>query len=161
MVLYGDCSYREMQAVCPYIQPTFSLRFSWRISLYCECCVLGARPVVCRYSIQLQPLIRRASSRSSLHVLLRASSRGSLHLLCMPHLHNPCPLGLQAQHPDPRKFRMLNFDDFISYSSYSTKIYMILLETIVEKLAFLGSKGPHWGGVIFRWLKFSLILCFS
>ena len=30
--------------------------------------------------------------------------------------------------------------------------------SIVEKLAFLGAQGTPWG-VIFRWLKFSLILC--
>ena len=50
-------------------------------------------------------------------------------------------------------FRMLNFDDFMSYSSYTTKIYMKNMDgsarnSIVEKLAFLGSKGTHWG-VIF------------
>ena len=47
-------------------------------------------------------------------------------------------------------FRVLNFDDFISYSSYTIKIYMKNMggsarNSIVEKLAFLGSKGPPLG----------------
>ena len=62
-------------------------------------------------------------------------------------------------------FRMLKFDDFISYSSNTTKIYMKNMggsarNTIVEKLAILGSKGPPLGVSIFRSLKFFLILCF-
>ena len=55
--------------------------------------------------------------------------------------------------PYPRIFRMLKFDDFIMYSSYTTKIYITSIassarNSIVEKLAFLGSKGPPLG-VIF------------
>ena len=50
-------------------------------------------------------------------------------------------------------FRMLKIDDFIMYSSYTTKIYITSIassarNSIVEKLAFLGSKGPPLG-VIF------------
>ena len=62
-------------------------------------------------------------------------------------------------------FRMLNFDDFISYSSY-TKIYMKNMggsarNSIDEKLPILGSKGPHPLGVsFFRWLNFFLIVFF-
>ena len=53
-------------------------------------------------------------------------------------------------------FRMLNFDDFISYYSYTTKTYSKNMggsarNSIVEKLAFLGSSDPPLGGgVIFR-----------
>ena len=66
--------------------------------------------------------------------------------------------GLQKMAPkNPRGtltlefFRMLKFDDFITYSSYTTKIYITSMassarNSIVEKLAFLGSKGPLWGG---------------
>ena len=47
-------------------------------------------------------------------------------------------------------FRMLNFDDFISNSSYTTKIYMKNMggsarNSKVAKLAFLGSQGPPLG----------------
>ena len=54
-------------------------------------------------------------------------------------------------------FRMLNFDDFMSYSSYTTKIYMKNLggsaqNSIVEKLAFLESKCPP-GDVIFSMVE--------
>ena len=57
-------------------------------------------------------------------------------------------------------FRMLKFDDFIKYSSWTTKIYMKNMgssarNTIVEKLAILGSKGPPWG------VNFSIVEIFS
>ena len=60
-------------------------------------------------------------------------------------------------------FRMLKFDDFIMYSSYTTKMFIKNMgrsarNSVVEKLAFLGSKGHRWGS-FFRWLKFSLFLC--
>ena len=55
-------------------------------------------------------------------------------------------------------FRMLIFNDFIMYSSCTTKIYMKNMggsarNSIVEKLAFLESKGPRWG-VIFHVYNF-------
>ena len=57
-------------------------------------------------------------------------------------------------------YRMLKFDDFIMYSSYTTKIYMTRIATsarnsIVEKLSFLGSKGPPLGVI------FSMVEIFS
>ena len=53
-------------------------------------------------------------------------------------------------------FRMLNFDDFISYSSYTTKNYMKNMgdsarKSIYKKLSFLGSKIPC--GVIFSMVE--------
>ena len=47
-------------------------------------------------------------------------------------------------------FRMLQFNAFIIYSSYTTKIYMKNMggssrNSIVEKFAFWGSKGPPLG----------------
>ena len=56
-------------------------------------------------------------------------------------------------------FRMLNFDDFISNSSYTTKTYMKNMggsarNSIVEKFAFFGSV-PPWG------VNFSMVEIFS
>ena len=60
-------------------------------------------------------------------------------------------------------FRMLKFDDFIMYSSYTTKIYITSMassarNSIVEKLAFLGPRVPPWGS-FFRLFQFFIILC--
>ena len=69
-------------------------------------------------------------------------------------------LGMQKMSPKNQRgtltlenFRMLNFD-FISNSSYTNNIYMKNMRgsarnTIVEKLALLGSKGPPLGGHFF------------
>ena len=61
-------------------------------------------------------------------------------------------------------FRMLIFDDFIIYSSYTTKIYIKNIGgsariSIVEKLAFWRSNGPPLGGHFFD-VRIFLEFCF-